>query len=135
MGVFGNMFKKSSGQKKEEVKQNNINWIPLKTVDQIKAVTKRSHNKPVGIFKHSTRCAISKTVIKNFDQGFPKELNEKIDIFYIDLLNYRDVSNEVGYEYQVLHQSPQFLLINKGEAVLHASHYDITQIDLEKILK
>ncbi len=134
MGVFGNIFKKSSDQNKE-VKENNINWIPLKTVDQIKQVTKRSHTKPVGIFKHSTRCAISKTVIKNFDQSFPKALNEKIDIFYIDLLNYRDVSNEVGYEYQVLHQSPQFLLINKGEAVLHASHYDITQIDLEKIIK
>ena len=63
MGVFGNIFKKSSEQKKE-VKENNINWIPLKSVDQIKQVTKRSHNKPVGVFKHSTRCAISKTVIK-----------------------------------------------------------------------
>ena len=53
-------------------------------------------------------------------------------MYYLDLLNYRDISNEIGYEFQVMHQSPQFLLIHNKVAVLHASHYDITQINLEK---
>ncbi|CAM1343540.1 General stress response protein [Tenacibaculum amylolyticum] len=134
MGIFGNLFKKSEKQNKKRM-QSNINWIPLTSVAQIEEVKKASKSKLVGIFKHSTRCIISKTVINNFNAAFPESLADKIDMYYIDLLNYREVSNEVGYAFQVMHQSPQLLLIKDGVTILNASHYDITQIDLEKIVK
>ncbi len=134
MGIFGNIFKKSDQQEKKEVK-SNVNWIPLKSLEQIELIKKKSKTKPVAIFKHSTRCGISRSVIKSFDSSFSENLTDKIDVYYLDLLNHRDLSSEVGYAFQVLHQSPQLLLISKGKAVLHASHYDIARVDLEKIVK
>ncbi len=134
MGIFGNMFKKTEKEDKKEQK-SNVNWIPLRSIEQIKEIKEKSKTKPAAIFKHSTRCAISRSVIKNFDSNFPESVSDKIDVYYLDLLNFRDVSNEVGYAFQVLHQSPQLMLVSRGEAVVHASHYDITRIDLEKIIK
>lgn len=137
MGLFGNIFNKSekNESKDKQEPKTNINWIPLTSVSQFAEIKEKSKSKVVGIFKHSTRCVISRTVLKNFDQGFPESVSDKIDMYYLDLLNFRDVSNEVGYEFQVMHQSPQLLLIHKGITALHASHYDITQINLEKIIK
>ncbi len=134
MGIFGNIFKKSEQQEKKEVK-SNVNWIPLTSLEQINEIKKKSKTKPMAIFKHSTRCGISRSVIKSFDSTYPESLTDKIDVYYLDLLNHRDLSSEVGYAFQVLHQSPQFMLIHRGKAVVHASHYDITRIDLEKIVK
>ncbi|CAL2085785.1 bacillithiol system redox-active protein YtxJ [Tenacibaculum sp. 190524A05c] len=135
MGIFGNIFNKSTEKSEKKEMKSVINWIPLTSISQFEEIKKKSKSKVVGIFKHSTRCVISRTVLKNFDQGFPESVSNKIDMYYLDLLSYRDVSNEVGYEFQVMHQSPQLLLIHNGITALHASHYDITQINLEKIIK
>lgn len=136
MGIFGNLFnKKSSEESSKKEVQSHINWIPLTSVAQLEAIKKESKAKWIGIFKHSTRCVISRTVIKNFDQSFPESLSGKIDMYYLDLLSYRELSNEVGYKFQILHQSPQLLMIRNGVTALHASHYDIMQVNLEKIVK
>jgi bacillithiol system protein YtxJ len=69
-------------------------------------------------------------VINQFVDNY--QLNEKdLDLYYLDLLNYRDVSNEVGYKFQVMHQSPQLLVIQNGVTVAHASHGAINTIQLE----
>ena len=127
--MFNKLFGKSNENKtkKEEVNPN-INWIPLTSLEQIEKIAKDSKNKPVGIFKHSTRCSISTNVAKRFEKSFPKDAN--ITMYFIDLLNYREVSQEVGFKFQVVHQSPQFLLIDNGKAIKHASHYDILGLDL-----
>jgi bacillithiol system protein YtxJ len=49
-------------------------------------------------------------------------------------LNYRNISDEVGHTFQVMHQSPQLLVIRNGVSVHNASHYDITQIDLARFI-
>ena len=61
-------------------------------------------------------------------------LDLNADLYYLDLLNFRDVSNEVGYKFQVMHQSPQLLIIKNGVAVAHASHGAINDINLEKYI-
>ena len=55
-----------------------------------------------------------------------------LDLYYLDLLSYRDVSNEVGYKFQVIHQSPQLLVIKNGVVVAHDSHGAINEIDLSR---
>lgn len=128
MGIFNSIF----GNKtvKEEKQESFINWIPLTSLEQLKEIKKQSKNEAVAIFKHSTRCGISSMVIKRFVSNFDEELKD-FKVYYLDLLSYRDLSNEVGYEFQVLHQSPQLLVIKNGTAVAHASHYNIAQIDLK----
>ena len=128
MGIFNSIF--GSKEVKEQQK-SFINWIPLTTLQQLKNIKEQSKKEPIAIFKHSTRCGISSMVIKRFVSNFDEEL-KNFKVYYLDLLSYRELSSEVGYEFQILHQSPQLLVIKKGVVVAHASHYDIPQIDLKK---
>ncbi|AZJ31672.1 bacillithiol system protein YtxJ [Tenacibaculum mesophilum] len=130
MGVLNTIFGRKD--KNEEGKESFINWTPLTSVEQIKEIKELSNKQPIAIFKHSTRCGISSMVIKRFVNSFDEELKD-FKVYYLDLLSYRDVSNEIGYTFQVLHQSPQLLVVKNGEVISHASHYDIARIDLKKI--
>ncbi|MGG6231364.1 bacillithiol system redox-active protein YtxJ [Tenacibaculum sp. SDUM215027] len=130
MGVLSTIFGRKETNKGEE--ESFINWIPLTSLEQIKEIKELSKKEPVAIFKHSTRCGISSMVIKRFVNSFDEELKD-FKVYYLDLLSYRDISNEIGYTFQVLHQSPQLLVIKKEEVISHASHYDIARIDLKKI--
>ncbi|CAM1362214.1 Bacillithiol system protein YtxJ [Tenacibaculum sediminilitoris] len=130
MGVLNTILgRKNTNENKQNL---FINWIPLTSLNQIKEIKELSKNEPVGIFKHSTRCGISSMVIKRFESSFDEELKD-FKVYYLDLLSYRDVSNEIGYTFQVLHQSPQLLVVKNEEVITHASHYDIAHIDLKKI--
>jgi bacillithiol system protein YtxJ len=128
MGILNSFFRKSSSDKKEE--KSLVNWIPLRSIDQLKEIQVLSNKEPIAIFKHSTRCGISRMVIQRFESSFDQSLKD-FKVYYLDLLNYRELSNEIGYKFQVIHQSPQLLIIKRGEAVAYASHYDITNIDLK----
>ncbi|AZJ35774.1 bacillithiol system redox-active protein YtxJ [Tenacibaculum singaporense] len=130
MGVLNTIFGRKD--KNKEGEESFINWTPLTSIEQIKEIKELSNKQPIAIFKHSTRCGISSMVIKRFVNSFDEELKD-FKVYYLDLLSYRDVSNEIGYTFQVLHQSPQLLVVKNGEVISHASHYDIARIDLKKI--
>ncbi len=131
MSLLKNIFKSTSEEKKEII--SFVNWIPLKALEQLEEIKEISKSEAVAIFKHSTRCGISRMVIKLFEKKFDEELKD-FKVYYLDLLNYREVSDEVGYTFQVQHQSPQLLVIRDGISVAHASHYDITSIDLKQYM-
>ncbi|MDT7831845.1 bacillithiol system redox-active protein YtxJ [Flavobacteriaceae bacterium S356] len=125
MGILKSLF---GGNEQKEVK-SNVNWISLNSMDQIDSIKEQSKSETILIFKHSTRCGISRMVIKQFEKKFTDDLKD-LKVYYLDLLNYRSISDEVGYAFQVRHESPQLLIIKNGIAVANASHYDITTIDL-----
>ena len=126
MGLFNKFFNASSEPKEEKV----LPWQALTNVNQLVEIEKRSLAKTQLIFKHSTRCGISSMVMNQFVSMY--DLDTNADLYYLDLLNYRDVSNRVGYKFQVLHQSPQLLIIRNGVAVAHASHGSINELELKK---
>lgn len=129
MGIFNSIFgNKEQEEKKEE---SFINWIPLTSLEQLKKIKEQSKNEALAIFKHSTRCGISSMVIKRFVSSFDESLKD-FKVYYLDLLSYRDISDEIGYEFQVLHQSPQLLVIKNSTVAAHASHYEIARIDLRE---
>lgn len=108
-------------------------WIPLNDLKQLEYIEKKSSIKTQIIFKHSTRCGISSMVQRQFIDAY--NFGEKdFDLYYLDLLNYRDLSNEVGYKFQVMHQSPQLIVIKNGQTIAHASHGQINDIDLNRFL-
>ncbi|TYA78565.1 bacillithiol system redox-active protein YtxJ [Seonamhaeicola marinus] len=125
MGIINKIFGGSSEPKEEKV----LPWIALNTVAQLNDIEEKSKDKTQVIFKHSTRCGISRMVMNQFVDAY-NFTEEDFDLYYLDLLNYRDVSNEVGYKFQVMHESPQLLVIKKGETIAHASHGQINAIDL-----
>lgn len=128
MGLLNKLF--GSSEPKEE---KLLPWIPLNDVQQLKLIQDKSKSKTQIIFKHSTRCGISRMVINQFVDAY--NFTEKdIDLYYLDLLSYRDVSNEVGYTFQVIHQSPQLIVLKNGIVAAHASHSAINDIDLNRFV-
>ena len=130
MSFFKNIF----GENKSEENQNKkleVKFYTLSTTEQFDEIDEISHTKPVVLFKHSTRCIISRTVLKQFESDF-HSIEDKIDWYLLDLLNHRDVSNEIAHRYNVTHQSPQILVIQNGKAVFNESHDGINVEDLKQ---
>ncbi|WP_339753476.1 bacillithiol system redox-active protein YtxJ [uncultured Winogradskyella sp.] len=125
------MFKKLFGSS-EPKEEKILPWQPLTNVSQLENIAKKSNAKTQLIFKHSTRCGISSMVMNQFVSDYVIDINA--DLYYLDLLNYRDVSNEVGYKFQVMHQSPQLLVLRNGVVVAYASHGGINEMDLVKFV-
>lgn len=129
MSIFNSLFGNSE-EKKETA--NKINWIPLQFMGQLDEIVALSDQKPAVIFKHSTRCSISRFALKQFEKEFESEDN--VDAYFLDLLEHRDISNEIASRFGVYHQSPQLLLIKNGQSVYDVSHSDIDAKDLAERL-
>jgi len=91
--------------------------------------SKQSPHQLFAIFKHSTRCSVSRMALKQFENEF--DLAEEVDTYFLDLLEYRDVSNEIASRFQVEHQSPQLILIKDGKAIYDVSHSAIDAVELK----
>lgn len=100
-----------------------MNWTSLESAEQINAI-KNQEGYSV-IFKHSTRCSISMMVKKRFELDWDK-LPEDINLYFLDLIKYRDLSSQIATEFFVHHESPQLLLIKGGECVLDLSHGEVS---------
>lgn len=126
MSLFNSLFGNSDPKKESNSK---INWIPLESIEQLDQLTTLSNEKPVVIFKHSTRCSISRFALKQFENEF--DLHDIMDAYFLDLISFRDISNEIAARFGVQHQSPQLLLIKEGKAVYNTSHDSIDAIILK----
>jgi bacillithiol system protein YtxJ len=104
-----------------------MNWINLTSLDQLDTIKLNSNSKPQVIFKHSTTCSISRMAFSRFERA---EAPDAIDFYYLDLLNFRSISNAIAEIFQVHHESPQILLIKNGECMYDESHYGIMMDDL-----
>lgn len=125
MNIFSNIFGSSENQNE---RNSNVNWVSLTTVEQFNEIVALSAEQPVLIFKHSTTCGISRMAMKQFEREF--NLQDKVTPYYLDLLNYRAISNEVATHFGVMHQSPQLLVIKDGKSIYDASHSAIDIADL-----
>ena len=54
--------------------------------------------------------------------------------FNLDLLNHRDISTEIGAMFEVMHQSPQLIVVKNEVSVHHASHSEITELNLSRFV-
>jgi bacillithiol system protein YtxJ len=131
MGIFNGLFGKTKNETKKE--ENQVPWRPLVSVDQLEEIAEKSNTRTQIIFKHSNTCGISRMVLKTFNANYDYTKDE-FDLYFLDLHSNREVSNETGYKFQVMHQSPQLLVISNGVAVAHSSHGGINDIDLTEYL-
>jgi len=130
MSFFKNIFTENANTSKEEIKET-AKFYTLDKMEQFDEIDEISQTKSVVLFKHSTRCSISRMALKQFDAEFNYP-EEKIDWYLLDLLNHRDLSNEIASRYNVMHQSPQIIVIRNGKAVFNASHDSISTEDLKQ---
>ncbi|RTY73132.1 bacillithiol system redox-active protein YtxJ [Flavobacterium sp. LS1R10] len=125
MSFFKNIFSSSDDK---DFKENKINWNELTDLVQLDEIIAISNEKPVAIFKHSTRCSISRMALKQFENEFNS--SDKVTPYFLDLITHRDISNEIVNRFGVIHQSPQLILIKDGKAIYNVSHSDIDAEEL-----
>ena len=125
MSLFKNIF----GNSNEESNSSTINWRELTDLGQLSEIVDVSFEQTVLIFKHSTRCGVSRSVLRQFESEF--DLEEKITPYFLDLLEHRDISNEIASRFGVVHQSPQLIVIKNGNSIYNASHDSIDAHDLK----
>ena len=130
MNPFKNIFKNT----KENTTQTSsaINWIPLDSVEQLEEIESFSIDNTVLVFKHSTRCGVSSMVKRQFEKSLD-ENTRQMKLYYLDLISYREISNEIASRFNIRHQSPQLLLLKNGKVIDHASHHSILDVDLKKL--
>lgn len=109
-----------------------MNWIELNSVEQLEEITRESQQQPVLIFKHSTTCNISRTALDRLQRNYKAEQVPQLKTYYLDLLANRNISNAVAQKFNVVHESPQAIIIKNGQAKYSASHFEI---DYRAILK
>lgn len=129
MGLFSNLFGKT-----DETPENHLSvpWIPLIQITQLEELDKKSKEQSVVIFKHSTRCGISRSVLRRFEGDFDEE-NPKMSFYFLDILANRDLSDVIAARYKVVHESPQMLVIQSGKVVYNVSHHNIQYAGLKQI--
>lgn len=108
--------------------------LPWKLLDSAEKLEEAfNSDKPILLFKHSTRCSISIMTLNSFESGWSS--NENLcDLYFLDLLKHRDLSNEIERRTGVSHQSPQVILMDGKEILYAASHSSIDARRIQKIL-
>jgi bacillithiol system protein YtxJ len=112
---------------------SKLNWLALESEAQLKEIQQQSHETPCLIFKHSTTCNISAIAKYRLEDDWDFKATE-LPAYYLDLLRFRPVSNQIADIFQVYHESPQVLLLVDGECVYDASHLDISVEELKEAL-
>ena len=112
--------------------KQKIDWLKLNELAKLEEIEKYSSQKPVVIFKHSTRCSISSVVISRLERNWKSEEMNDIKMYYLDLINHREISDQIVKTFNIQHQSPQILVIKNGKCIYNASH---TFISYEQIKK
>ena len=89
---------------------------------------------PLTFFKNCVAVVCLVLLLMILGEDWMYDIDANMDLYYLDLLSYRDVSNEVGYKFQVIHQSPQLLVIRNGITAAHASHGAINDLNLSAFI-
>lgn len=109
-----------------------VAWQKLDKQEQIEKLAEESKTKPVVIFKHSTICSISSTAKNRLERQWQEAGLQDVQPYYLDLLAFRPVSNEIADFFHVRHESPQLLLIQDGVCTYNASHLGINLGEVKK---
>tara|TARA_X000001036_G_scaffold417866_1_gene436202 strand:- start:1162 stop:1518 length:357 start_codon:yes stop_codon:yes gene_type:complete len=112
-----------------------IGWIPLISEDQLLAIKQASHQQPVMIFKHSTSCSTSAMVLDRFERKWQGDELGDLSIYFLDLLRYRSISDQISIDFDLRHESPQLLVVEGGLVTYHDSHFGIDYQELLTYLK
>ena len=109
-----------------------MDWNVLREEHELQDIIRRSDSKPQVIFKHSTRCSISAVAKGRLERS---KVPPGADFYYVDLINYRNISNKIAQVFKIHHESPQVLVIKNGACIYDESHMGINMGDIEEVVR
>lgn len=101
-----------------------MRWEVLDSAEALEKAIKASNLRKVALFKHSTRCSISSTAKDRIERQWNFDENA-ITIYYLDLIKYRSISNQIAEITGIPHESPQLIILHNEQVIYHASHSEI----------
>jgi bacillithiol system protein YtxJ len=112
-----------------------MKWIKLNEPRQLDEIREQSTTKTILIFKHSTRCSVSRTALDRLERNWNTDEMQEVELYFLDLLSYRDISNQIAHQFDIEHESPQVMLIRNKAVVYNSAHFEIDYSSLVKKIK
>ena len=131
-----NLFKSIFGLPEGAPGQENtaFPWVSLSSITELDLLEEGRTVRPQVLFKHSTSCGLSRMMLRRFEGRWGKA-REHMDFYFVDLIVFRELSDEIAHRYEVPHRSPQLLILDKCGVRRHASHGEIAFLGPEDILE
>lgn len=125
------IFSKIFNQKAVDTTDKSFDW--LKTAEQWQHLIQTSTEKPFIVFKHSERCSISRWVWKQFANDY--NLSEDLATLHlVDVVSDRSISQLIATDLQIMHESPQVLVVFQNKCIYHATHERIQFAEVLRII-
>ncbi len=109
---------------------SSSSFVPLETVEQLDLLVTESTEQPVAIFKHSPTCGTSAQAFDELasllGEGTP------VPIHLVNVVAGRMLSRQIAERFGLRHESPQLLLIHRGQVRWHASHWRVTATEVRR---
>jgi bacillithiol system protein YtxJ len=113
-----------------------MNWNQLNSAETLQEIQNNiSHEQPVLIFKHSTRCSVSSMALDRLERNWNEQEMQNVKPYFLDLIQHRDISNQIAEVFGIPHESPQVLLIKDGKVVYDNSHMGISYQEIKKSIE
>jgi bacillithiol system protein YtxJ len=101
-----------------------MSFIPITKTSEWLELKEASEEKPIAIFKHSKQCGTSTESYDALDRAMLSgEIKE--NIYLVDVHEARTLSNEIAVDLELVHESPQIIIIRAGKRIYSADHQAI----------
>jgi len=108
----------------------------IASVDDLDPWFESSHQRPVFLFKHSLTCPVSGAALDEYLRFVDQQPRAgEASYTLVEIQNARPVSAEITGRTEVLHESPQAILLRDGKPVWNASHWSIKVSSLAQALE
>ncbi|MDZ7720539.1 MAG: bacillithiol system redox-active protein YtxJ [Balneolaceae bacterium] len=126
-----NLFKR---KRTDQNPEHRSVWKTFSDPDEIRTLLEKSKDRPQLIYKHSNRCSVSFITKDELDSNAEK-MNQFADLYIVDVIRQRDISNAVTSLLKIRHESPQALLIKDENIVWKGSHWEVNSQEILSCLK
>jgi bacillithiol system protein YtxJ len=111
-----------------------IQMTEITTLEEWTQCLDTSAENPFFVFKHSTTCPISARAKDRVDTFLGSAGDEVPEFLLVKVIESRNVSNEIGKQLTIRHQSPQLILVKDNCGVWNTSHHLITEENIQEAL-
>lgn len=85
------------------------------------------------LYKHSPLCGLSSMAAR--EVGSFMESRPEVPVYRVDVIRDRGLSREVERRLSIRHESPQALVLRRGEVGWHGSHRSVTAESLARAVE
>ena len=127
VAVNTRLISKVIGARNPGVSMEN-NFVRIVEKTELEDLISRSQEQPVVIFKDSNACPVSAAAYSEMEQ-FDGE------VALVEIQRARELSKEIEQKTGIRHESPQVIVLDKGNVIWNASHWKVTALAVAKAVE